>query len=100
MLPPLAHLSNAAGAPPNVRLGVDEDRRASWVAIGNSLCRKAVDEMLGGRKSVRFALPKREARGTTCKLKRSSAGQCLSMRAIEAAFCHEPHPLSGYHRGL
>ena len=74
MLPSLAHLSDAAGAPPNVRLGIDEDRRASWVAIGNALCRKAVDEMLGGRKSVLFALPKREGGGTTCKPKCSSAG--------------------------
>jgi hypothetical protein len=65
MLPSLAHLSNAAGAPPDVRLGVDEDRRASWVAIGNPLCRNAVDVMLGGRKSVRFALPKGEDRGAT-----------------------------------
>jgi hypothetical protein len=55
-------------------LGVDEDRRASWVAIGNPLCRKAINEMLGGRKSVRFALPKREGGGTTCEPKRSSAG--------------------------
>jgi hypothetical protein len=55
-------------------LGVDEDRRASWVAIGNPLCRKAVDEVLGGRKSVRFALPKREGGGTTCEPKCSSAG--------------------------
>jgi hypothetical protein len=38
-------------------LGVDEDRGAGRVAIGDPLCRVAVEEALGSRKAVRFTLP-------------------------------------------
>jgi hypothetical protein len=49
MFPPLAHLADAAGTPPHMGLGVDEDRWAGRVAIGNPLRREMVDVMLGNR---------------------------------------------------
>ena len=63
MLPSLAHLADAAGAPPHMGLGVDEDRWAGRVAIGDPLSREAVDVLLGGRKTVRLAMPEGEGRG-------------------------------------
>jgi hypothetical protein len=78
MLPSLAHLADAAGTPPYVRLGVDENRWACRVAIGNPLCREMVDVVFGSREAMRLALKKREGRGPTRELERSSAGQRLS----------------------
>src|SRR5262252_9570507 len=92
MLPALAHLTDAAGTPPHMGLGIDEDRRAGRLVIGNPLYCQPVDVLLGGRKSMCLARPKGENRGATRKLERSSARQCLSERAIETAFYHEPIP--------
>jgi hypothetical protein len=37
-----------------MRLGVDENWRACWVAIGNPLSSETVDVMLGSGKATRF----------------------------------------------
>jgi hypothetical protein len=63
MLPSLAHLADAACAPPHMGLRVDEDRRAGRSAIGDPLSRDPVDALLGGRKTVRLAMPEGEGRG-------------------------------------
>jgi len=73
-------------------LGIDENRRAGRLVIGNPLYCQPVDVLLGGRKSMCLGLPKGENRGATRELERSSAGQCLSVGAIETAFHHEPIP--------
>src|SRR5207248_4294718 len=57
MLPPLAHLTDTAGAPPHMGLGVDEDRWAGRVAICNSLSRGAIGVALGSGRSMWLALP-------------------------------------------
>jgi hypothetical protein len=49
MLAPLGHLTDAAGTPPYMRLRVDENWRSGRVAVGNPLCREAVDIVLGDR---------------------------------------------------
>ena len=59
---PLAHLTNAAGTPPHMGLGVDEDRWAGRVAIGNSICREAVDVVLSSWKAVHLTLPESKDR--------------------------------------
>src|SRR5215471_4624885 len=74
-------------------LRIDENWRACRVAIGNPLCGEAFDEVLGGQKAMRFALPKGENRGATRELERSSAGHCASPRWVETGVGHGPAPV-------
>ena len=92
MLAPLAHLTNAAGTPPHMGLGVDEDRWAGRVAIGDPLCREAVDVLLGSWKAAHLTLPERKDRAGAREPDHLAAGQCVSPRPIETAFGHEPVP--------
>ena len=92
MLPPFAHLTDAARTPPHMGLGIDENRKAGRVAIGNSLYCQPVDVLFEGRKTMCLVLPKGENRGATRELERSSPGQYLSVGAIKQAFHHEPIP--------
>ena len=62
MLPTLAHLADATGAPPHMGLGIDEDRWAGRFAIRNSLCRETVDVVLRRRKAVYLTLPESKDR--------------------------------------
>jgi hypothetical protein len=70
-------------------LGVDEDRCAGEVAIGDPLCREAVEEALGSRKAVRFTLPESKDRAGARKPEHPAAGQGVSPTPIETAFGHE-----------
>jgi hypothetical protein len=92
MLTPLAHLVDAAGTPPHTGLGVDEDRWACQVAIGNPLCCQAVDKAFGGRNAMRLALQEGENCGAACKFKRLSAGQSAYPGASETGSAHELLP--------
>jgi hypothetical protein len=74
MLPALAHLADAAGAPPHMGLGVDEDRWAGRVAIGDLLCREVVDVVLGRRKAVYLTLPEGKDRAGAREPEHPTAG--------------------------
>jgi len=89
MLSSLAHLTNAAGTPPHMGLGVDEDRWACRIAIGNSICREAVDVVLGSWKAVHLALPEGKDRAGAREPDHPAAGQCVSLKPVETAFGHE-----------
>ena len=58
MLTRFAHLPDAAGAPPNMSLYVDQDRWAHRIVVGNPLRREAINKIRGRRhESLRPALP-------------------------------------------
>jgi len=86
MLAPLAHLADAASAPPNMGLCVDEDRRSHRVAIGNPLRCEAIDETCGRRhKSLCFTLPEGDEPGTAYELEHPASGWSVRPQTIGRA---------------
>jgi len=70
-------------------LGVDEDRWAGRVAIGNSICREAVDVVLCSWKAVHLTLPESKDSAGAREPDHPATGQSVSPKPVETAFGHE-----------
>jgi hypothetical protein len=78
MLSPVAHLADAAGAPPHVSLCVDQDRGMHRVAVGNPFRHEAVDKTLPRRReTLHLPLPECEEPGRGRELQHLGAVDVL-----------------------
>ena len=76
MLAAIAHLPDAAGAPPDMGLRVDQDRWMGRVAIGNPFRRETIDKAFRRRREgQRLALPKGDEPGAAGGLQYPASGR-------------------------